>query len=115
MVGEGCFSQTPFMGVEPKIRGTVPPNHPFVHRVFHYFHHPFLGPSPIFGNIHLCGGLVFSLTNLLPMVGLNLPVIFRSLGTNTLRLEPCIMGEMILCFFFKDHQVIKMNTKKSGW
>ena len=21
----------------------VPPNHPFVHRVFHYFHHPFWG------------------------------------------------------------------------
>ena len=27
-----------------------PPNHPFVHRVFHYFHHPFWGYStPIFG------------------------------------------------------------------
>ncbi len=26
----------------------VPPNHPFVHRVFHYFHHPFWG-TPIFG------------------------------------------------------------------
>ena len=25
--------------VFPKIM--VPPNHPFVHRVFHYFHHPF--------------------------------------------------------------------------
>ena len=27
----------------------VPPNHPFVHRVFHYFHHPFWGVNtPIF-------------------------------------------------------------------
>ena len=34
-----------YMGVS-KHRGTVvPPNHPFVHRVFHYFHHPFLGVS----------------------------------------------------------------------
>ena len=28
--------------VFPKI-GVGPPNHPFVHRVFHYFHHPFGG------------------------------------------------------------------------
>ena len=34
--------------VFPKIVET-PPNHPFVHRVFHYFHHPFWG-TPIFGN-----------------------------------------------------------------
>ena len=26
----------------------VPPNHQFVHRVFHYFHHPFWGFSPYF-------------------------------------------------------------------
>ena len=33
----------------PKIG--VPPNHPFVHRVFHYFHHPFWGSNPpIFGS-----------------------------------------------------------------
>ena len=34
--------------VFPKI--VVPPNHPFVHRVFHYFHHPFWGvfKSPYF-------------------------------------------------------------------
>ena len=25
-----------------------PPNHPFVHRVFHYFHHPFWGKTPGF-------------------------------------------------------------------
>ena len=29
------------------------PNHPFFNRVFHYFHHPFWGPTPIFGNTHL--------------------------------------------------------------
>ncbi len=34
-----------------KIGGQVPPNHPFVHRVFHYFRHPFWG-TPITGNIH---------------------------------------------------------------
>ena len=39
------------MGVEPKIGVFTPPNHPFVHRVFHYFHHPFWG-TPIFGNTH---------------------------------------------------------------
>ena len=31
------------MGVNPKIMGK-PSNHPFVHRVFHYFHHPFWVP-----------------------------------------------------------------------
>ena len=29
-----------------------PPNHPFVHRVFHEIHHPFWG-TPIFGNIQM--------------------------------------------------------------
>ena len=33
--------------VLPKIM--IPPNHPFVHRVFHYFHHPFWGTT-IFGS-----------------------------------------------------------------
>ena len=40
-----------------------PPNHPFVHRVFHYFHHPFWG-SPSFGNTHIptpfVNGIVFT-------------------------------------------------------
>ena len=37
----------PTKWVFPKIM--VPPNHPFVHRVFHYFHHPF-GDTTIFGS-----------------------------------------------------------------
>ena len=37
------------MGGTPKIVGNIPPNHPFVHRVFHYFHHSFWD-TPIFGN-----------------------------------------------------------------
>ena len=42
------------MGVNPKI--VLPPNHPFVHRVFHYFYHPFWGKKkPIFGNSHIWG------------------------------------------------------------
>ena len=42
-----------YMWVFPKIG--VPPNHPFVHRVFHYFHHPFWGFSPYFWfNTHIC-------------------------------------------------------------
>ena len=40
------------MGVSEN-SGFFPPNHPFVHRVFHYFHHPFWGFPPIFGNIHI--------------------------------------------------------------
>ena len=40
-----------YIWVFPKIM--VPPNHPFVHGVFHYFHLPFWGPTPIFGNIHV--------------------------------------------------------------
>ena len=35
--------------VFPKIM--VPPNHPFVHRVFHEINHPFWD-TPIFGNTH---------------------------------------------------------------
>ena len=46
-----CFS----IWVFPKIGGKLPPNHPFGHRVFHYFHHPFWGPTPIFGNTHIPG------------------------------------------------------------
>ena len=44
-----CFYHH-FIWVFPKI--VVPPNHPFVHRVFHYFHHPFWGTT-IFGNTHI--------------------------------------------------------------
>ena len=42
-----------YVGVEPKI-GVVnsPPNHPFVHRVFHEINHPFW-VTLIFGNIHV--------------------------------------------------------------
>ena len=40
------------MGGPPKIWEN-PPNHPFVHRGFHYFHHPFWGTT-IFGNTHIC-------------------------------------------------------------
>ena len=35
----------------PKIVG-FPPNHPFAHRVFHYFHHPFWGTT-ILGNPYI--------------------------------------------------------------
>ena len=42
------------MGVEPKIGGFYPPNHPFVHRVFHYKPPSILGVNtvntPIFGS-----------------------------------------------------------------
>ena len=38
------------MGVEPKIGvGKFPPKHPFVHRVFHDFHHPFWGTIILVG------------------------------------------------------------------
>ena len=40
------------MWVFPKIVG-FPPNHPFFHRVFPYFHHPLWGPTTIFGNTHI--------------------------------------------------------------
>ena len=30
----------------------VPPNHPWINRVFHDFHHPFWD-TPIFGNTHI--------------------------------------------------------------
>ena len=40
------------MGVSEN-RGEIPPNHPFVHRVFHEINHPLWGPTPIFGNVHI--------------------------------------------------------------
>ena len=43
-----------YMGVNPKIGGKNPPNHPLKNRVFHDFHHPFWG-TPIFGNTHIAG------------------------------------------------------------
>ena len=46
-------------GWPSKIRGGFyPPNHLFVHRVFHQINHPFWGTHFIFGNIHFS----FSLT-----------------------------------------------------
>ena len=36
------------MGGLPKIGEHYPPNHPFVHRVFHYFRHPFWWFYPYF-------------------------------------------------------------------
>ena len=40
------------MGVEPKI-GVKPPKSSNFNKVFPYFHHPFSGPTPIFGNTHM--------------------------------------------------------------
>ena len=45
--GGGGYHIYIYIWMFPKIM--VPPNHPFVHRVFHYFHHPFWGTS-IFGS-----------------------------------------------------------------
>ncbi len=43
------FLDKPDMGVEPKIGGFLPPNHPFVHKVFHEKSPSILGvKSPIF-------------------------------------------------------------------
>ena len=42
------------MWVFPKI-GVGPPNHPLKNRVFHYFHHPFWGPT-LFLGWHPCIG-----------------------------------------------------------
>ena len=41
--GSAFFVSAFYKGVEPKIWGFNFANHPFVHRVFHEFHHPFLG------------------------------------------------------------------------
>ena len=35
-------------GVVSENSGVFPPNHPWINRVFHYFHHPFWGCSPYF-------------------------------------------------------------------
>ena len=43
------YFRKPDMGVS--LNGA--PNHPMFKRVFHYFHHPFLGETPLFfGNTH---------------------------------------------------------------
>ena len=38
--------------VFPKIGGNYPPNHPWINRDFHDFHHPFWGTT-ILGNTHI--------------------------------------------------------------
>ena len=45
-----CSIDFCLLWVFPKNNG--PPNHPFVHRVFHYFHHPFWGFYPYFSVQH---------------------------------------------------------------
>ena len=67
------------MGVNPKIWGKFPLNYPFVHRVFHYFHHPFWGPIPIYGNIQMC--VVVQMICLDPMA--------------LIRLKSCILAILI--------------------
>ena len=60
--------------VFPKI--TVPPNHPFVHRVLHEINHPFWG-TPIFGNTHIKKREIQLFSALLPpAVALLLPLVF---------------------------------------
>ena len=53
LAGQKCH-EGHYMGVSKNMG--KPPNHPFVHRVFHYFHHPFWGFSPYFWfNTHIIG------------------------------------------------------------
>ena len=61
------FSIRSSMGVEPKIGVFYPPNHPFVHRVFHYFPPSILG-YPYFWNVLLVLD-VNGLTNPYKLVG----------------------------------------------
>ena len=43
-----------YLWVFPKIVGCFPQKkHPLKNRLFHDFHHPFWGPTPIFGNTHI--------------------------------------------------------------
>ena len=49
--GYGCWT---------KNRGFLAPQIINFNRVFHYFHHPFWGPTPIFGNIHMKQDGLFS-------------------------------------------------------
>ena len=43
------FGLSDVYGWPSKNKGVNPPNHPFVHRVFHEINHPFWG-TPIFGS-----------------------------------------------------------------
>ena len=45
-------------GWKPKNR-VFPLNHPLKHRLFRYFHHPFLGENPIFGNTQVVVSKIF--------------------------------------------------------
>ena len=50
----------------PKMVG-FPPQIIHFNRVFHDFHHPFWGPTPIFGNTRLTGSYDWSLATLVLM------------------------------------------------
>ena len=52
--------------VFPKMVG-FPPQIIHFNRVFHDFHHPFWGPTPIFGNTRLTGSYDWSLATLVLM------------------------------------------------
>ena len=83
--------------VFPKIM--VPPNHPFVHRVFHYFHHPFWGVKyPYFWfNTHISRVLshvwapTFPFSRCLMTCRRTIPPSHLALGVRSLKIKPCRM------------------------
>ena len=73
-VKKSTFFKWLYMGVS-KNMGT-PPNHPFVHRVFHEINHPFWG-TIIFGNTHIVEGSL-SISNFGRMKQCNEGFLFNS-------------------------------------
>ena len=101
------------MGVSKKW-WVFPPNHPWINKVFHYFHHPFWGPTPIFGNIQMENGtwllLVFLRTeghlqgvvvgDWFP-VNLGGQMSFRDLGDSFAGLFLCIYITLIYIYIYR--------------
>ena len=100
------------MGVEPKIMVFYPPNHPFVHRLFHYFHHAFWGETPYFwkhrnGYHHCCLSFDWSppqkkhQTFLRDFGGWSsLGRTSRNMKKNTKNMDSNWVGESVRCRFF---------------
>ena len=93
----------------PKI-GVGPPNHPLKNRVFPYKPSILGGNPPIFGNIHICAGLVIP-----PVEGLShfcknswLGCVMRRIGLNSMRSSYLLHHSYIYIYSYTIYTTIRI-------
>ena len=87
----------------PKMVGKIPPNHPFVHRVFHYFHHPFWGFSPYFWKHPIYWTSFFCLGVIIQEFILGIPF----LTTSRMGCETIQSVYFFRCWFLKEDPAVR--------